>query len=737
MRIHRRIFPLLAVLLVSSAQAEDDVARLRDNVRRFWTARGADKADPLVRQALDFTRKLAAQHMASARPDGSWPDVNYQELPGGDWSMGEHYARLLLMAQVYGAEGQPLYKDRALRSALERGLTYAQKYVFDGCPQLGNWWWWKVGVGANLGPALFLMQGDLGKDAFDDSLATLRYLNGPEPAGEGENLMWTSMNHFYEGLILADAGKLRKVKVKMSAACRVSGREGMREDGAFHQHGAQLSIGGYGASFALDAARYVLFTRGTEIQLDEPALRDVVNFVADGVRWTIYQNYFDPSALGRQVARAANPARFGFFAMLALAPVPSARQDDFRGAAKHMMDIWNDTYGLEVAGLAAQLKKSVAPPQAPVGHRHYYTSDYSVHRRPGWYASVKMLSDRVVSAEMINGEGKKSWHLSDGMTYVSTRGNEYFSKDAWAALDWERLPGTTVERKTRGPGEGYGKGSRSFVGGVQENELGAAAMDFKANASSAVAKKSWFFFDQEVVCLGTGVGGAPGARLETIVNQRPLDKPESPLVVDGRKIASPLGWEGAFSSATWAHFDDVGYYFPGGQNIKGKRALQAGSWADIGGGSTAPHKAPFITLWFDHARGPAYRYAIVPGKTAPQMSVYAASNPVQVLRQDDAVHAVRAKKLKAVGAVFWQPGEVDIVSVDKPAVLVYRRDDKTFTLAASDPSHQKTKLHVTVKASLAAAHLPPDVGLDKKKDRSIITYDLREGKTLTATFTLQ
>jgi len=43
-------------------------------------------------------------------------------------------------------------------------------------------------------------------------------------------------------------------------------------------------------------------------------------------------------------------------------------------------------------------------------------------------------------------------------------------------------------------------GATAFAGGVSDSLYGASA--FELNFDSVTAKKAWFFFDKEVVCLG-------------------------------------------------------------------------------------------------------------------------------------------------------------------------------------------------------------------------------------------
>jgi len=46
---------------------------------------------------------------------------------------------------------------------------------------------------------------------------------------------------------------------------------------------------------------------------------------------------------------------------------------------------------------------------------------------------------------------------------------------------------------------------------VSDGSYGLAACDFERDGLTA--RKSWFFFDDEIVCLGAGIMAAAGSRL--------------------------------------------------------------------------------------------------------------------------------------------------------------------------------------------------------------------------------
>ena len=88
-----------------------------------------------------------------------------------------------------------------------------------------------------------------------------------------------------------------------------------------------------------------------------------------------------------------------------------------------------------------------------------------------------MFSTRTKSGESTNDENILGSRQSDGRFYLVLRGDEYFGRDVWPALDWTRLPGITVEQKADAASDTYGYGTRTFAGGTGDGRNGVSAME--------------------------------------------------------------------------------------------------------------------------------------------------------------------------------------------------------------------------------------------------------------------
>jgi chondroitin AC lyase len=721
------ILGLLALAAVT-AQAATDVDLVRTQFDAYYTASGANPSAPRMRRALDELESLTRQITGPTwlRSDGSWTDINYDETPGGSWGPWDHTRRLIVMAKAYRTPGQGLYRDPTLRAQIDAALAYTKTFYGISIIPTGNWWFWTIGIPIDLGPTLILMQGEVDPQVHEDLVRAMQFRIGNSPTARGiigpvpigQNLVWSSFTHLCLGLLKNDATMLAAVRAAMDSVAKPTTGEGIKRDRSFHQHGAQLYTGGYGGSFANDVARYALITRGTSYALPAESFAAFSDYVADGIAWTLYGSYFDVSVISREVARPTTSGFNGIASLLQTSQLVSPRANEIRASAAKMLATWNGTMPSELAALAAQVEAARYSAAWPSGHRHYFASDYTVHRRDGWYASVKMFSTRTKSGEKTNEENLRGARQSDGRFYLSLRGDEYFGRDIWPAFDWTRLPGTTVEQKADTANDFYGYGTRSFAGGTGDGNNGVTAMELAPLQSALSARKSWFFFNDAIVFLTNSITSPSANRVETIVNQWPLVNASAQLT----------------RRDDWALLEGVGYWFPTPVDLKTARDSRTGTWASLGGSSdTTEHTKPFVTLWLDHGTQPmnaSAEYVIVPNKNPTSMAAWAASRPISIVANNDVVSAARDNRTGAFGITFWRAGAVEGIQSSAAAVVFVTSSNATsMRIDAADPNGNANG---TFQLTIPGQWRTSDVVAARTARTTILTIPRKSGETTTA-----
>ena len=382
---------------------------------------------------------------------------------------------------------------------------------------------------------------------------------------------------------------------------------------------------------------------------------------------------FDYSASGREPTRP-NSGKVGGYA----------------SNARNLLKLDAVTRRGELEQLAARIEKGVTTATPALsGHKHFWRSDYTVHHRPEWMVSVRMTSDRLLQTEVVNEENLLGAHLSDGVMYLYPTGGEY--RNIFPVWDWSRLPGITVEHdRPLLRINNRRKGSRSFAGGVSDGRYGVSAMDFERDGLTA--KKAWFFFDNEVVCLGAGLASTNSYRVITSVNQCLAKGPVTVKRAEGE--AAALAGPEKIARPAWVHHAGVGYVFlDAGESVGVGASVQTGSWKRI----STPQKpdaveALVFSLWVNHGKRPqaaAYAYVVTP-KEVSALDLYARDLPLRVAVNTPQMQAVEQMRDGVMQAAFYDAGKFEsgawgTVSADVPCLLLLKRDGDKVVVTVCNP----------------------------------------------------
>jgi len=190
-----------------------------------------------------------------------------------------------------------------------------------------------------------------------------------------------------------------------------------------------------------------------------------------------------------------------------------------------------------------------------------------------------MYSKRTKNTDSVSDEGILSEYIADGCMILMRRGDEYFN--IFPVWNWQRIPGTTVTQnnlfdKKRSPCFG----NTDFVGGVSDDQYGVATLDLSHTYISL--KKSWFFFDDEVVALGCDIQSNDAEHsVVTTLNQCHQNGPAKIQQTDNKISTINQSDEKVYSSVKWVHHDDIGYVFPKNSDITMSLEEHTGSWKGI------------------------------------------------------------------------------------------------------------------------------------------------------------
>ncbi|WP_407548776.1 polysaccharide lyase 8 family protein [Streptomyces sp. Pv4-95] len=745
-----------------SAASAEDFAALRTTWRELLLGTGFSPTAQPFKDRLTALGATAGKLLSTMAPaDGSlWPDAVFAdpepdtdpESYGFSGQIQTSYTRLQTMAQALAQPGTGVTGDPDLATALLTGLDHLSEQVYnERTTRYGNWYSWQIGAPQPLLDICVLLHDRLSEERRARYLAAVDHFVPDEAVGSytgtstGANRVDLCRVLALRGIVGENAAKIALARDALTPVFPyVTSGDGIYADGSVVQHTWVPYTGSYGAVLIDGLSKLFALLGGSPWAVVDPKRQLFLDAVEHAYAPFLFNGLMMDGVSGRAISRgvAAGDATGTqaddhlrghpvIASILLLGEGASAAERTrWRGLAKgwcrrdHYSPAMSDP-SLSIGALS-RLKEvlddsAVQPVPEPTGHRQFPGMDRVVHRRPGWAASLSMASRRITHYENGNGENVRGWHTGSGMLYWwgDTYGNGQYSDAFWPTVDPMRLPGTTASGKQLADGEGGVWGAArpdvSWVGGSEAGPYAAVGQYLKGLASTLVAKKSWFFLDDAVVCLGAGITARDGRRVETIVDNRNLGPTGgSALTVDGRPQPTSYPWSATLTGTRWAHLaGHAGYVFPGGTTLKALREARSGAWKDINaGGSPTSLERRYLTLLADHGTDPSgarYSYVLLPGASAARTAARSADTAwLRILANTDDLQAVAVPSLGFLGANFWFGGTAGPLTTDAPAsVTVHERSDGTAVIGVSDPMRARTSLKVTWRRRVGAVLSKP------------------------------
>ena len=385
-------------------------------------------------------------------------------------------------------------------------------------------------------------------------------------------------------------------------------------------------------------------------------------------------------------------------------------------------------------GQMVQLKAAAAkfrptgkphPPTPPQGCWVYPYGSYAVHRRHDWMVTCRGLSQQALNYEYgIDGYDQNSWgrYVNFGTTLVYGPGGNLGSGiDTARGWDWSRWPGSTVIRQSLDElkhANHHFYGDQPFVGGVTsggQNGVFAMVLHDTAGDPSFWARKSWFFFGDAVICLGSDITNADANHpTETVLFQSTCGgQADLPYFFNGPKPIRAATDAQAITAAQSVWLIDpygTGYVVPDARGLHLLRGEQE-SVTHLG----APSRGFVTTAWLDHGPAPraaGYHYVIVPGAKPTELAQRAATPDYAVLRQDSQAHIVRWTRGGSLGyALFAKDVDltVGVVARVSAPVLIYetQRAPGQVQLSVADPDLRMGRNPTYASRAITPAEIVP------------------------------
>ena len=610
------------------------------------------KAWQTIAERTVFDASVHSSHvkklLSAQKPDGSWPDIRYQDTTGDKWDPSRHLANLRILAAAYRKKADPGILD-----AIERGMTFWGKGAFLS----SNWWQQQIGTPIALSRIFFLL-GDQTSPSMLASAKLYFERAGFDQKSTGQNRIWMATIQLYRGIFYDEPERANLGRgVLNDAIVRAEpGKEGLQADGAYHQHGPQLQFGNYGRHFFVDNVSLVQLLDGTSLALAPEKAALLADYWSNGVRWVIHRGNLDLNACGRYVG-IGTEKRLG---------------EAYQKAVKVLRKVRPDCPESEITS----------------GTKYFASSDFLVHRRPDYYVSLRMCSARVIGSETVGRENLQGRLMGNGMIQIRRDNQEY--RDIPQFWNWRRLPGITAPQKggteeLRCPGcwkkEAFYNES-GLVGGLSCNGMAVTMQELKHG--NFQAKKTAFFLDRYLVFLGSSISAGSATTINSCFFR-------GPVVIFPESAGNGPGRLHGVKSIL---HDNVEYLFPDGCEAELEPFERTGRWSEvIGYLSSRNARGKLFTLTIPHEKeGDGYFYVVRPVADDGSKADFK-----RLKTSSPEIHAIADSVSGTVLAAFYVPGSAELpdgkrLKMDNPCCAILRNGK----LLAAEPGKTAVQMNFPV-----------------------------------------
>ena len=637
------------------------------------------------------------------KADATWPGINYEDLSRTGFQHSLHLENTLLLSKAYAQKKSKYYKDKETLKRIIASLEFWAKNDFI----CDNWWYNQVFTPRTLVDIVLIMDKWLKPDLKQDLLKIVNRANLDAPgARPGADRMKIGGIAARRGLATGDETTFATIMQTLNSEIKFNtGGRGLQHDLSFHHRADRVNnTYDYGKGWADVFAQWAAFVASTEFEFSDEKLKMLVDYYLDGVcKQMVYGKYIDVGVKNRSISRAWDGIKVEGISI----PENLLKATTYR--EKELKEIIGKRQGNE------KMNHSFV--------KYFWQSDLFVVQRPDYYTTIRMYSNRNRNMEQpYNSEGVFNHHKADGCNFLSLKGDEY--KDIWPVLDWQKIPGTTILQKPTLPlhSQVQKEGLTSFVGAVENGTFGAVGFNFVSPHDHIKAKKAWFFFNDEYVCLGAGIESIAQYPVVSTVQQCLLN---GDVKVKNNGIVSILQQanDHELKDVEWVLHNGVGYRFLSSTEIHLSNSTRSGSWYDINKqwlSSRDTIEKNVFKLWMDHgvqpqgrkggfdhspmiAKNVGYAYLVIPNSRESEMDE---NHGIRILSNNKKVQAVQSQALNISQMIFYEAEKVNLTNdlwinaESQAAVMAKTMGNQILELTVADPSRLLSVLHLNVKGKI-------------------------------------
>ena len=677
--------------------------------------------------------------IATIKEDGTWPGINYDDVSRTGFEHRFHYNHMVSLARAYKTRSSRFYKKKKAKKAIELSLQnwVDHDYICD------NWWYNQIGTPNSLVTLMLIVGDDLPDELVEKTQPMIGRAHidapGARPGGdrikiagiEAKNMLFLGNAERFEEVIRVIEAEIKFVEwvgatygygfrhIATGFSNRLAGGRGIQYDNSFHHRvdGVNNTLS-YGLGYADAFVEWAVYTNDTQFTFSDEKLEQLIDYFLDGIcKTAVFGKFPDMGAKNRSISREGSLKAYSAATAEKLLLTSNYRRNEMQ----EIVDIRS---------------KNLKP---TTSHATFYQhTEHFTFQRPDFFTSVRMYSTRTHNMEQpYNSEGLFNHYRGDGANHISRTGDEYF--DIAPVYDYQKIPGATIlQLPEMLPANEIQKlGVMDFVGASTDGKYAAVGFDFRSPHDPLIARKSWFFFDQEYVCLGTGISTKEKFPVVTTLNQCLLH--DEVTISRGNQQTVISKGEASFNDVDWVYQDGIGYVFPKQTSVNIKNSSASGSWYLINKQTDSPREEinlDVFKLWLDHGEAPSdasYEYIVVPATSIAELERGTSKANISIISNTPSIQAVGQEALGIYQIVFYKAGELElarglILRSDSPAIVILKTENGVVSsISVSDPNRELRAIHLTLSIKIEKAGDDFKSVWNGEENLSKISIDLPQG----------
>lgn len=609
--------------------------------------------------------------------NGKFKSIPYDSKDQDTWHPIDHLDRTYQMQVAYNSEGNKFYHNEELKTAITKAMRF---WINADLKCEWNGWYNSVGVGMYIPDILLFGVDGLSEDEQAKLLENIKgtllqsekVRNGIKERkvdSTGGNLTDQVISTLKVAVVENDGNTIKWLGVLLERELSYfpsynikrmrSDCEGIKEDGSFQQHDQLIYFGGYGEVFADGINKFLEYTYNTQYQLIMASRNSYADFLLDSFSLATRNGYRELNSSGRNISRIDS--------MKGIAP-------QVKKGAEILIKYGDNERQDELQNL---LDTRFSDNQIDTGankHKYFYESDYQLMNNKNYMASVRSASNRTRIYEYLNGENPFAYYTGLGATFFYVNGDEYYN--LLPGYDWNKVPGTTTRQgyvPYYSQDVSYSKyGTTNHVSGVSNGNVGMSYMELRNDG--VTGKKSYFMFEDGVVCLGNSIKTSHKEPLLTCINQTNL---KGDIIIGGdnkKTLGINESENGVFP---YIYHNSISYITD--DKVEVSTSHETADWKTINERFTqsVPIDVDKFTLSIPHdeKKNVDYAYTVLLNTTPNKTEEYLQNPYLMILRNDETCQAVYDSKNDVLEAVFHKKGSIElpnstVITANKPCVMI-------------------------------------------------------------------